>query len=63
MRIAYVPVHAEKNICHKDVEKGTAVSVAETTGLVFVKFDEEVKEKGWENVAPRTVPVENIISI
>lgn len=46
MRVAYIPRHAKGDLNHKDVELGTVSSVGEL--YVFVRFDKEVANLGWD---------------
>jgi hypothetical protein len=42
-RVAYIPIHAEGDITHKDVEQGEIVSVNHL--YIFVRFDNQVTPK------------------
>lgn len=45
-RVIYIPHHANGNRSHKDVEAGAISSIGQK--YIFVKFDKQVKNLGWE---------------
>lgn len=58
-RVACVPLHANGDIKHPDVEFGAVSSVKEFTDtrlrtIVFVKFDKQVKLLGWDGTTSQS---------
>ncbi len=47
-RVIYVPNHAEGDITHKGCERGKVSSVG-SSGTVFVRFDKQVEQFGWDD--------------
>lgn len=51
MVVAYVPTHAQGNIRHPDAEWGQISSFNDET--IFVKFDKELLQFGWDNTTAK----------
>jgi hypothetical protein len=51
--VSYIPLHAEGDATHPDVETGVVSSTNHVN--VFVKFDKYIKRVGWENTASQAV--------
>jgi hypothetical protein len=51
LRVAYVPAHAQGNLSHPAVERGTVSSV--NTRCAFVKFDGQLRKLGWKGTPPQ----------
>lgn len=45
-RVVYLPLHADGNLKHPDVEWGTVSSIGSL--YVFVRFDKQVEKFGWD---------------
>lgn len=57
MRVAYIPCHANGDIHHKDVERGTVRSKNDT--YAFVVFDKQRNIIGFEGAtAPACNPID-----
>jgi len=50
-RVAYIPLHADGDINHEDVEYGEVSSVGT---YVFVKFDKQVAIFGWDGTTSQS---------
>lgn len=58
-RVAYVPLHANGDLGHPDVERGTVSSKNEHN--VFVKFDKQVKKFGWEGTTSQSCDPSDLV--
>lgn len=56
VRVAYIPLHAHGDIHHPDVEHGTVSSARKTSNgeVVFVKFDKQLNQFGWEGTTSQS---------
>jgi hypothetical protein len=61
-RVAYVPIHANGDITHPDVEHGT-VSSSNEKGTVFVKFDKQLLKFGWEGTTSQGCSPDSLVRI
>ena len=52
MRVAYVPLHANGDLNHKDVERGTVSSI--NAKFAFVKFDKQLNKFGWDGTTSQS---------
>lgn len=60
-RVAYIPLHAEGDINHPDVEYGRVSSTNSHT--VFVKFDKSVGRLGWDGTTSQGVDPYYLVNI
>jgi len=59
-RVAYVPLHANGDLKHPDVERGAVSSKNHVN--VFVKFDKQVKKFGWEGTTAQACDPRDLVS-
>ncbi len=59
MRVVYVPGHADGNVNHPDVERGTVSSTNDK--YVFVRFDEQVSRLGWDGATSQSCKPEDLV--
>jgi predicted ferric reductase len=58
-RVAYIPRHAEGCLQHSDVEEGR---VSSTNGqYVFVKFDKQTDNFGWDGTTSQACDPETLV--
>lgn len=60
MRVAYVPVHADGDLLHPDVEYGTVSSCG--SQLIYVRFDEQMEKHGFEGATAKGCKAANLFS-
>ncbi len=59
MRVAYIPRF--RDIKYKDVEFGTVSSIGEK--YIYVRFDKDIKQLGWERCCGEACFPEDLIKI
>lgn len=59
MLVAYVPMHANGNLMHPDVEDGVVSS--KNDRFVFVKYHKQVSNLGWEGATAQATRPEDLI--
>jgi hypothetical protein len=60
-RVIYVPNHADGNPAHPDCEHGKVSS--SNHKFVFVRFDKEVENSGWDNATGKACDPSNLICV
>jgi len=60
-RVAYVPMHAHGDLEHSDVEHGEVNTSNDL--YVFVKFDKNVKDLGWDGATSQSCRPEDLVKI
>lgn len=58
-RVAYIPLHANGDLKHKDVERGTVSST--NSHYVFVKFDKQLNKFGWNGTTSQACDPKDLI--
>lgn len=59
MRVAYVPTHANGDLNHKDVERGSVSSTNDK--YAFVKFDKQLAKFGWDGTTSQSCRPEDLV--
>lgn len=60
-RVIYVPAHAKGNIAHRDCDHGAVSRI--NSKYVFVKFDNSVRNFGWEGATSQACRPENLVRV
>lgn len=63
MRVAYVPLHAEGDVLHRDTEYGIVFRVVGRTGVVFVKFDDQLTKLGWDEATLKGCRADDLVEL
>ncbi len=60
-RVIYIPLHANRDKNHPDVERGTVSSA--NSKYVFVKFDKQLNKFGWEGTTSQSCDPNDLVVI